>query len=457
MRTDSNFVDHLRSSTFLVASGDQALGSDTDGLIEPAISKVNLASGQLGIVNVTENAAHLAVNKFLTATNNPAGSAPNTVANLRYIKLAQGTPISADFSGAGGLSTAYSHPTVVLSQEIDGNNAIAFTGVAYAANVRNSFLVEPGTPESETTYEVIVGAEGRRKDKLFGRTNLDVINTSYTTPDYTGYTSALNNFVHNVAYQLDLQSAAIPYNPVKPTGHKYYVAFAINLAGGSGTALSSVAADTPIPFFKRGGTTYSYTPDAVFVSTLTAAIASTNLVNASTIEVIDPTTAGSGAAANCDAIYFMALDETPAVVTDREKSVLVRLRIGLSDNFGVTPTVATYPNEGEGLARTLRIEYNELARYQKYSQQWFGNTLDFLEAPQYIDSTVNYNVYRIFHKAKDFVNDDYSTTDLHQIVLLVPTTASTTITALNAVLAPWIVSSPNFELRRTPATAPALF
>lgn len=457
----TNRTNQPKVDTFIVASGNQAFPTGGDPLVPATGNAMGVANGQIAVVDADTGL-------FLTAGD--------TAADSPRIKIVQGTPNSADISGLDGNSAAYSDKPYVSSYVIDSNFAITATAKAQSVQTRSAFLLGDTaanagsiTPLDLTQYKMNLTFDGRRQNKAYSSHGFDSTIAYYTTPDYTtlGTTNSLDHLVKNVAYQLNINSAAVDHIPVKYGARKPFIAFAVRVdtvAAGAGTALSALAAGTPFNFMVRNGQTLTYTPDAAFIATITEAIANSALAAGSTIEVIDLSDAGA-TANRAEAILLVALDESGrAVVEDREPTTRVRLRVGVANQFNgtsVSLVEASFPNEDEGTGRYWNLEYKLNAKHNVWSQEWVGLSNQLIVPPNYIDETQEYNAFIIeHHNVKPEVND-FTYTNMQRIIILVPATAgaseANTLGSLNSTLAVWLRSASKLEKVITPATAPAIF
>lgn len=469
----SNFTNHPDAQVFLVGSGDQAFAS---GTIYPASGNdIGILAGQLGVVAWDET-SHLAKGTFLTATNDVAGTGANTASSVKAIKLVQGTDNSSDISGFGAIDAGYLQPPLIESTVIDSANPITFVGKAAATGLRSAFVVGEAiteldafpNPSDSTEYILRIAMEGTRHNKYFGTRNTDQIDAIVSTPVFStlGLTTQATKtdwLVQNLVYAADLHSRQVSFSSSPYSGDKPFIAFAIDLdGGGTGTALSAVAAGTPFNFLTRNGITYSYTPDAAFVATIAEAVANSDLTTAAEIGVVDLSTAGAQAH---DMILVVALDSLQAAVADYEPRNKVRLRVGMNDNLfqagNLTYKVeASNPYDGQGQGRYYALQYKDRAKKRVWSEQWMGHTNTFLTSPDYIDENAEYNVFIIGHGSDYNSNYSHNVKKPSHTFILVPSTAgasaAATLTDLNAILTPWL-NSCTFEYKNTDAAGTNLF
>lgn len=441
-----------KSVTILVAKSGVRLSNQanaTENLIDPATSAVNLADGQLAIVCDTHNATARAYNELINTTD--------TAILCDEIRIVQGTPYSANFTQVGPLPT--SHQAFVSSRKIKAKGGVAFTAKLAKQSANDAWIIGGASSgiletQDEASYKLNLQFLSARNDREYSISGNDNLTINFTSPDYTslGTTNPLDHLVQNIAYNTNLNSAALRNAlPFVRNGNKNVVAFAINFAGGAGTAMNGFVAGTPFNAMVSNGITLTYTPDAAFVKTMANVVAnSTDITNATTVEVIDLSTAG--AAAKTQAIMLVALDHQLAVAHDEELKVKVRLNVGLETSF--TPTVrptkfeASKPYEGEGSSRSWQLEYNNRARLNVFSQQarMYGDY--FIEAPSYILPDIYYTAYIIDSKDEQEVAYSHMSEYFHRTIILVPSpltsgtgvTDANTATDLNAYLGQWFTS-----------------
>ena len=459
------------------ATIDAALVQPTGGvggIYSNSGNDVNINDGQLGVISWDET-SHLGKGTFLTDTNNEAGSGANTASDVKKIKIIQGTPNSSDISGMTAISGSYGYPAYIESTVIDSANPITFVGKAFATPLRSAWVAGEAiaqndsfpNPADDTEYILRIAMEGVRHNKFFGTRNTDQVDVIVKTPTFSTLglsTQAAKTdwMVQNLVYKANLNSKQISFSSSPYAGSKPFIAFGIDVGGGSGTALSAISAGTPFNFLTRNGITYSYTPDATFVATIAEIVANSDLTTSSTIEVVNLSTAG---AAGNEAILVVALDSSQAVVEDREPRNKVRLRVGLNETLyqagNITYLVeASKPFEGQGQGRFYALQYKDRAKGQVFTEQWMGMTNTFLTSPDYISETQEYNVFIIGNGHEENVNYSHTVKNPSHTFILVPSSsgasASNTLADLNAILAPWL-NSCTFEKKDTPATGSNLF
>lgn len=435
-----------KSETILVAYNNTALAA-TGNLIGSGTA-VNLAAGQLGVVSAVPG---------FTRAYGAFVQAGDTKATTPVVRIVQGTPNSANVANVG--VHPIGHKAFVQSAPINSAFPITFTSRVTQSPLYSSIAIghvstNAGTIPvvDETEYNINITFDGERQNHWQSVSGFDSINAAFKTLDYSAlaaYTTPRDHIVQNLAYNVNLHSRYFPYND-RRTGRKPIIAFAIRSAtGGAGTALSAVAAGTPFNVMIRQGITYTFTPDASFVATVAAWVAAgtNNITNASTIEVIDLSTAGTASGKATDVIMLVALDEELALVDDRQRAVKVRLRAGVEGGFGtlVSKNEVARPYEGDGLGRQWLIQYKSAAESQIWSQEKYGMNNVLITPPSYIDITKRYNAFVIEHYDEHVVEYSHIAPYLHRTIILVEASNSgvglaNVVTSLDLVLKPWLNS-----------------
>ena len=424
---NTQFSGKPKTEVILVAKAGVAVANAanaTENLFDPASLVANILDGQLGIVCDTHTSSTRAYNEFIDTADDAV--------KVDTIRVVQGTPASADISTIAPLP--YADKAAVKSYKIQAKNGIMYTAKVAKSSSSDAWVIGGSlgaiTPVSETDYKLHLQFISARNDKYFSVQGNENLSINFTTPDYTtlATTSPLDHLVQNLVYNADLNSYAMRYNmPFVRRGNKNFVAFALKLAGGSGTKIGNIVPGVSFPAITSNGSTVSYIPNGDFVETIKNVIAngSTSGVTANTtIELVDLSTAG--AATKTDAILLVALDHTLAAARDEIVPVKVRLNIGLEYGFqsGISAAKANLskPFEGEGKARTWQLYFDNGARLNIFTQQSRMHTEYFLQAPSYIDATKDYTAYIIDSKEEYQVAYSHDSEYFHRTIILVPVT-----------------------------------
>ena len=448
-RTNRQHLEYI-----MVPSGDQALAA---GSLSTTSTAVNLQNGQLGVMVATHDAAVSGLNygDFLTAGQ--------TTADVDAIKLVLGNAQSQDTTQADGWTIKppfYEGPTIYADRVRSFSATISKTST-YAAEMYTGLA----TPADETAYNMYVELRSVRRDRDYG-SSLDVLSPNYTTPDYTtlGTVSPVDDLLTNLIQRTNSMSSLIATTPAhRAKGNRPVIAFGINVAGGAGQALGTITCGTVINVQTttyRGTTlTSTFTADVDFVQTVADWIAEGTVTAATTIE--DVVVANAGTAATIDGMIVMGLNEGPSVVYDDIYATKTDVRLELStfDPNDYTKSRVSDAFDGYGSGRQWRIRYDERAHGLRYNEQLAGHTDHFLQIDREIDETKDYNAFIL-----DVFDYDVSLTKDQQsqkrIVILMEATSTcntagaatpvtianaqpATVTSLNAILTPWLVSAKN--------------
>ena len=452
---NTQFSSKPKSETILVAKAGVPIANvanATENLFDPTTLVANILNGQIGIVCDTHTSSTRKYNEYLNTTDDAV--------KVDEIRIVQGTPNSADISKVAPLP--YGHKEAIKSFKVKAKNGILYTAKVAKASSNDAWVIGGPTTGaiqavSDSDYKLNLQFISKRNDRDFSISGNENLSVSYSTPDYVTLATAepLDHLVKNLVYNSNLNSYGLRFNipSFVRRGNKNFVSFAINFAGGSGVALSSITAGTPFPVLVSNGQNINFIPDADFVKTIANIIAngaSYGVTGASTIELVDLTTAGT--ADEAQGILLVSLDHQLAAARDEIPQVKVRLNVGLEYGFnGVNTTKVNLskPYEGEGKGRVWQLEYNNRARLNVFTQQnrMYGEY--FLEVPSYIDETLHYTAYIIEHKDEYQVAYSHDSEYFHRLIILVPCTESspgvfvsdaTVVSGLNTYLGQWLTS-----------------
>ena len=426
--------------SILVAKSNQSLAAPGTLLIDQSTGNVNLADGQLAVIDASGRGTNA-----LTEALAPG----DTVADSPVIRLVQGTANSSN------VPASIKFPLAVRpyeeSTDIVGNNVIVWSGKAYAAPYLSAWVVGANDAassghiniEDNSEYILRLGFRGTRIQEFYTSTHGGYgKNFSFTSPEYStlGLTKSLDHLVKNLAYVVNRNSRQFAFNGVSFGGNVPIMAFAIDSDGGSGVAITSVAGTVVPVVVTPSGITKSVTLTAEMVATFANLVAEGNVPNTATIELINLSTAGAG---DCDQLILMAMNEDTAY-EDRKPNIKNRLEVGLGGAFESSTVLATEDSkafEGQGTSRQWTIIYKNTAGQRKYSQ-YRGFEVIRLDYPVPVVDGAHYDAYII------------ESFDAHQLslagisnspvknIILVPTGDTTTKASLEAVLNPYMASTP---------------
>jgi hypothetical protein len=257
---------------------------------------------------------------------------------------------------------------------------------------------------------------------------------SYTTPNYTtlATTNPEDHLIQNLMWAVNRNSRIMGMNG---TGSEPVVGLALDLTGTVGTAIGALTATyLPLVTLATGGTR-GITLTTDMVTNLQAA-----LPVGSSIVTIDLSTAGTGAT-GADAFAIMALDRKLSF-EDRIPQIKVDIELGLRYGFDwqqVYHAKTSYAFEGENTARQLDLEYKATHGQRKYN---LDHTLDpVVEFPSPIDLTTTYTRYNIEHRDIDQVDTFNVVESPQRLVVLIPTSGSTTISQFDSAINNWLESA----------------
>lgn len=433
---------------FLVAKGNQNLATDGDALFTG--NAINLADGQLGVLDVKTN-------KFILG-NNP------TVSSYPAIKLVAGTPTSADFSKNYGWHIGEVKP-FLETPVIDRSHTVQSFAASLTPVQSNSAVYIDGvsTPVASTAtvvqkYAVNVLFRSVRKDRDYGN-NIDKLITSYDTPITGLPTDAAEAKSFVLAKLIGRINAQSKLNTLQPqwaniAAKKHVIALGISLDGdGTGTAIAGIKTGTSFDVMTTTNGTLSITATAGMVQALHNFI-DKKLVNINAeIITVNVDTANSG---YIDGILLVALDHDLAVAYDDIYAVkpTIDVTVGGFTSYNVTTVSSAIEPGGSG--RLFKIAFDERAYAQYGNHQLTGFADELIKTPSYIDETKSYSAYIIDLYNKDEKYDDsihhqtriwilvetsLNTADADAGAGIVPTiTASNTVTGLVSTVAPWLNS-----------------
>lgn len=421
--------------TYLVASGDQALGTASDPLIDTTNNNTNLLANQLAFVD----ASGMGSNTYLDITD-----ATPTIAESPVIFIAQGTVDGQNFSTRNQAYPLYPRP-YERSGDIKGINQIYATKQLYTAPTNSVWVIgDTGALATggiiaydNTEYALTIAYRGYVEDELYSSEASQFVAPSYTTPNYTalGTTAPLDHLVKNLCASINRHSRLLTVNRDKYGANEPIVAFALDLSGGVGTSVAGLAAGgATVPVITTTTGVKSITLSAEEVTNIKAALPTG-------CSIININTATAGAAAEADAMAIWTLDRE-LVFDDKVRHVKTRVDLGLRRGFDsnqVYHVQTSFAFEGENNTRALDLHYRATHGQSKYN---LDHTLDpVVEFPSPIVATTNYVVYNIRHVQSNQV-DTFNVVDSPQVTrVLIPTGDSTTIAAFDTALDSWLTSA----------------
>lgn len=297
----------LQMENILVGNGDQVVAT---GSLVDNTTTLGVAPSQLGVISWDFEGTDVLGN-FIT----PGA----TIADVKAIKVIQGTPASAntstadlwEYSDKGKMESNIIYSDKVRSVTVrkprpGSSGLVAFTDF--------------GTVGSFAEYSINTRLDSVRIERDFGPNDL-VMNEIYTTPDLVtlGVVDGLDLTLSNLLYRINTRSKAVT-KCYTNTGSRNVLGLGINFAGGAGVAIGALTCGDIIPVMSDSCT--SGTPVisnvvadlpmlAAFAKLITDQAADATVVNkitaASTIELIDLSIAGT--VANITAMIVLGLEE----------------------------------------------------------------------------------------------------------------------------------------------------
>lgn len=316
----------------------------------------------------------------------------------KFVQLVQGTPKSNNINNVDVFQVG--DPAIVKSDNVYPKTVRNMTTTNYTSGTLSTglYVTDQGIVANED-YGIYVQLDGRRQEREFGQ-NTDTLNASTSTGNVLPV-DAKDFLFQTIVFKLNQQSELVG-------GSKRVVALGISLDGsGGGTAISTLTGTSSINFMVQNGVTYTMQSSNPLVRSLAKMIATSDLLPASTIVVVDPTT--SGAAATVDAILVVGLDADLAAYEDDVMQVRTEVTINPKDGFESEGTVTTvYPEEAKNSGRKvvnlnrsrnqLNIHTRQLTPYMEY----------FSEGYTYLDPSVNYGSFIVsFYDTESTLDHQY--------------------------------------------------
>lgn len=385
---------------FFIPTGNQAM--PVVGNLSGATTAMNVANGQLGAVVATHdtNLPGLAWGDFLPAST--------SALDVDAIKIVQGTANSANTTNVKGWDIRKSHleSPILKRDKIRSFSARLSATPTYHADVFWNF--DAAMAADLTQFKMYIEQRSLRNDRDYGR-NVDVTPITYQTPEYSALAAITQPTAHllqNVLHKVNLQSQAVSTSPrFASKGNKPIIGFALDISGGAGVALGTVECGDVIPVITtmRNGVTLTsnYVADAAFIQSVNDWLntAGSPITAATTIELIDISTAGTAGTPAIDAFVIMGLDQEVAEAYDDIYSTKVRTDVELADGFRIDPLFSdleiSQAFDGYTSGRQWRIRYDERAFGGRHNLQLTGYADNVLTIPSGIDETLDYSCFII--------------------------------------------------------------
>ena len=405
----------------LVVKGNETLPTDGTSLNGTG-GIINLNDGQIGLVDVTPGSG-----TFNTFFNNASSF---TFEQIPVAKVVQGTDMSATPSQA---RVPFTRRPYESSLDIIGKQVTSYTGKAYASPKRSaSVLAISSTPQELAKYSIYLGFRGRRVTEFDSgiqavvKKKVEVDTVQYST---LGLTSDQDDLTQRLAYAINQNSAAFTQQFGNVGGNWKVMAFAVDVSGGSGTAISAITAGTSVPTVVTPAGTQSVVFDAELVATLADVVANTALTTSSTIELVNPSTYGSGTS---DYLMIIAMNESTAYI-DRDPTTKIRIDAGAGDRFEDEArnfVVGCNPFEGQGTYRQWKIYFDNTNGQRSYSQN--RDLYPVLVYPTSLVENETYGALVIEHYSSNQVQFTGTSISPNKTIVLVPNSGSGKAAVLDA-------------------------
>lgn len=414
----------------------------TGSLMNSATGNVNLADGQLGIVNPGLIGT--------TATWNFTDATP-TITEAQSIAIVQGNENSASLALASAKHPLYVRPYEITHPISGIKKDIRVTKQAYAVGANE--LVQIGNIDANagrlvaadnTNYQLRIDFEGRRHQEYYSYEQAASLTAQYLSPNFTtlGYSAvqARSSVLTGIAADINLNSHALG----SLRGTDPVMAFALGEATGTGaTAVAGLTVGQVIPVFRQNGQTFSVALTAEMLASLQAAVAANALLTH--ILIVDKSDIGTFARGLVKALWIMALDEREAYI-DYVTPRKVYLRVSFFEGFQqtVTNTEIIKGNEGHGYGRSLDLLYRATEGQRKYFNQ--HNLDPVINFPSPFDLLGSYTVYNINYSQETSLGVSTVNSNPHRAIVCIPASNTTLIGTFDNTLNSWLSSTGNANI-----------
>lgn len=348
-------------------------------------------------------------------------------------------------TGVTDATTLTGHPhqekPYLESMPIDTRFPIYFTK-AYVVNEMFAGVLVTGYSGtlSKTIHSLNVNQPGVRIGYQNGVEMMNGVYFSYLTPDYatlgTSAANAKNDIYTNLAHKANLVSSAVKTVPTQ-AGNQPFVVLAIGASGAGATQstaagtlntpqISAVIAGTTTTLdfmvITRNGVSQKQTLKVTTAlrEMLAKGVADGTLTTTDRIRVIEKASALTGTGA-ITKLLFVALDSKKAVATDRQSAVKTDIIVTPNQLADLTPTITRIANsyEGQGTGNQWLLKWKNDVKGNVNTLQQYGAAYSFIEVPDYVKESTNYNVFLLLH---GFEDDNFSPNDEHYYAtyLLIP-------------------------------------
>lgn len=383
-----------------VVTGCDTKGQDQElakGKLVNNTTSLGISDKQLGVLSWDFNGT-VPLGEFITPGT--------TTSDVDAVKVLMGTPASKNTLAADPWEA--SDKAYVSSGVIHGDSVRSVSvHKAKAGRLSASSFTDftECTADCNKEYKMVVQIDSIRKDASYGA-NQDVIVPLFTaTDEIFNVTNKTDYVLQNILSQLNNRSVAAR-NCVGTAGSKEVVGFAINTAGGTGVALGTITEGTEIPFMSSACSLQgqpivsNFIGTKELVRTLGALInahansdATDKITAASTIEVIDLSTAGEE---DVNSFIVVGLNDDTRLTHDNDptqgvNASTVQVEVTLGEGFSMqTPKgVNVRGEEPIGSGKYLLTTFNSRERLFIHTNQSYPSAQHFF-GKNYIDKNQMY-------------------------------------------------------------------
>lgn len=411
-----------------VPTGNQAL--KVTGTLSTTSNSVNIANGQLGVMVATHkaNLPGLTWGDWMPAST--------SCLDVDAIKIISGTSYSSNTSVIDGwdIKRPFNESPVIHRDSVRAFSARLATTPTFHSDLFWNF--DATVAADLTQYKMYIEMRSVRNDRDYGR-NVDTLPITFQSPEYSSLAAITDTRAHllaNLIHKVNLQSQAVSTSPkFASRGNKPVIAFAIDISGGSGVALGTIECGDTIPVIvtSRNGVTLTnnYIADAAFVETVAdwLTTSGTPLTAASTIELVNISTAGTAGTPAIDAMVVMGLDQEVAQAYDDIYSTKVRTDVELADGLRIDPLFSNLQLsaafDGGTSGRQWRIRYDTRGFGGQYNLQLTGHLDNVIPIPTGIDETLDYSAFILdIYDVEDRLTTSQQTQK--RIIIIMPTTCT---------------------------------
>jgi hypothetical protein len=302
------------------------------------------------------------------------------------VKLIQGTPKSNNTQtvDAWGISD----PAMVETTDVIKGAVRSITTSNYSSgSLAMSAFSNLPTIAPNNEYGVVIELDGRRQENEFGQ-NTDQISNTVTTPQVLP-AAPVDFVLQTLATRLNSRS-------ILTGSTKRFVVLGMSTdASGGGTALSAlVNNNSVINFQTSNGVTYGIQSTTSLIRGFAKLIESSDLTSASTIVVLNGTTAGD--AASVDTIVVVGIDATLSAYVDDMFQVRTDVDINPSEELESEGSISkVYASESNGDGRSIVLASRHRAQLNIHTQQLTPYMEYFSEGYTYLKEDKNYGTTRI--------------------------------------------------------------